>query len=434
MMTTDSQTYTDHRIGDSYVERCTLPVVFGNGTNLGTYNYDRQENHGYTRELSANPNFLSKIKKGEIVMSSYQRSGTKNNFYVPCSGIVAFNGGYNTTDYLVMNNGPLIDYEQVLSVLGTYTVNVASNKVLAATDAQAKMLSGAAQTAVAWVERYKTLSLLATSANRLITILRSARSSIRRGNGIKELREYLNKGSLDDAMNLWMEYRYGWRPLLYDIASHQQAIANILSDAGRYWKSKGTSDIQTTTEVSGVDLGVLSTANIPVKAVGDVKALPKRVGAIAGYFYKIDQSAINPALYWLGFQSPTAVIWELVPYSFVVDWFANVGDYLTSLSTFPAFIRDPHGFLSTSQTWLVNASTTSITHSAYNSSVYSSTLSFPSASWEVYNFTRELISPGDYTGLRFDVNLNLAKVIDLFVLARNLAGSNRTEANRKLRT
>ncbi len=45
----------------------------------------------------------------------------------------------------------------------------------------------------------------------------------------------------------------------------------------------------------------------------------------------------NPNLFLasrLGLTNPAAVAWELVPYSFVVDWFVNVGDYLNQFSEF----------------------------------------------------------------------------------------------------
>lgn len=39
----------------------------------------------------------------------------------------------------------------------------------------------------------------------------------------------------------------------------------------------------------------------------------------------------------LGFVNPAVVAWELVPFSFVVDWFVNVGDVLSSYTDFLGF-------------------------------------------------------------------------------------------------
>jgi hypothetical protein len=431
-MATITDTYTITHVGQSQTERLHVSQPPGGGIDFGVTPYSRSENHGSVRITSPNANYLSKIRDGEIVIGPYQTTGSKNNSYTPASGQVGFYAGVGYTDIVTFNDAPFISYSDVNSALGPYTVDVSGQKVVAATSAQARMLAGAAETAVAWVERYKTLSLLAGSANKLIRVLRFARQSIRSGKGISEIRSFLKEKSFDEALNTWMEVRYGWRPLLYDLANHQQALANILSDTGHYWKSKGSSDYSSVTDVTGVYLGQCSIPVGPgaVLAYGDITAFPKRVGALAGYFYKVDQSSINSELYWLGFQSPVNVIWELVPYSFVVDWFANVGDYLTSVGTMPAFITDPRGFLSTSQTWIVTARANTYTYGAYVPTF--DNIQPSGASWETWSFKRELISPGDYVGLRIDVNLNLAKVIDLFVLAKNLAGSNRSETFRKI--
>lgn len=45
----------------------------------------------------------------------------------------------------------------------------------------------------------------------------------------------------------------------------------------------------------------------------------------------------NPNLYLanrLGLTNPASVVWELIPFSFVVDWFVNVSDFLNQFSEF----------------------------------------------------------------------------------------------------
>jgi hypothetical protein len=51
----------------------------------------------------------------------------------------------------------------------------------------------------------------------------------------------------------------------------------------------------------------------------------------------VDVRVDNPNLHLaqqLGFINPLSVAWELVPFSFVVDWFGNVGQVLASFSDF----------------------------------------------------------------------------------------------------
>jgi hypothetical protein len=39
----------------------------------------------------------------------------------------------------------------------------------------------------------------------------------------------------------------------------------------------------------------------------------------------------------LGFTNPAAIAWEITPFSFVFDWFYQVGDYLNALSVLSGF-------------------------------------------------------------------------------------------------
>jgi hypothetical protein len=45
----------------------------------------------------------------------------------------------------------------------------------------------------------------------------------------------------------------------------------------------------------------------------------------------------------LGFLNPALVAWELVPFSFVVDWFVNVGAVISSMTDFMGCtLKDPY--------------------------------------------------------------------------------------------
>jgi hypothetical protein len=70
-------------------------------------------------------------------------------------------------------------------------------------------------------------------------------------------------------------------------------------------------------------------------------------GSIATYTYitsnltrcrsSVEVSVSNPNLFLanqLGFVNPAAFVWEAIPFSFVVDWFVNVGQVLSSMTDF----------------------------------------------------------------------------------------------------
>jgi hypothetical protein len=55
-----------------------------------------------------------------------------------------------------------------------------------------------------------------------------------------------------------------------------------------------------------------------------------------GLTYRLD-SADRALLAQTGIDNPALLAWELLPYSFVVDWFLPVGNYLQSLTDFAGF-------------------------------------------------------------------------------------------------
>ncbi len=120
--------------------------------------------------------------------------------------------------------------------------------------------------------------------------------------------------------NLWLEFHFGWSPLINDIG---QAISVLDSNppplhvngkSGKYgWKAS----TYYAWDASQYRRGDME---------GFVQA---KVGA--------DIVVTNPNLYLsskLGLTDPLGIAWELVPFSFVVDWFVNVSDYLAQFSDF----------------------------------------------------------------------------------------------------
>jgi len=119
------------------------------------------------------------------------------------------------------------------------------------------------------------------------------------------------------AADLLLEARYGWRPLFSEIQSLDQAIREFDRKRQRYSEnvrrlvSKDTSE--STLDLSNVycDYGQKT-----------VKTVEVSIGASVSADIRPPQFAFNPLV----------TGWEVVPLSFVVDWFIGVGTYLESLS------------------------------------------------------------------------------------------------------
>ncbi len=118
----------------------------------------------------------------------------------------------------------------------------------------------------------------------------------------------------------WLEYIYGWRPLasaLYDAATelHQQDLPRLLNFKG---SSHDSFDVKLKASYS---------LSKPVRAQGTtgvrfkISLLPRKGFEIARW------TSLNPV----------SIAWELLPYSFVVDWFYDIGSYLRDLETACAY-------------------------------------------------------------------------------------------------
>lgn len=122
------------------------------------------------------------------------------------------------------------------------------------------------------------------------------------------------KPSDKKVADLWLQYHFGWSPLISDMYSAVEVL----------------------------------TTPFPKKKIrGTAKEHYQASGAFANQIYSYDVTArfksqvtiqmYNPNLYLnarLGLSNPLAIAWEAVPFSFLVDWFGNISDVLNSFTDF----------------------------------------------------------------------------------------------------
>lgn len=138
-----------------------------------------------------------------------------------------------------------------------------------------------------------------------------------------ERRQRMAQKALDsgDVSSLWLAFQYAWKPLLSDIS----ALSNLLDEgmeAQRGWvESKRTRLVSIGPRQAGT-LGTTKLMHQPCTARYTTKyrAWVKRTPRI------VDR---------VGLTDPLTIVWELVPFSFVVDWFIPIGDWLQNRSLMP---------------------------------------------------------------------------------------------------
>lgn len=189
------------------------------------------------------------------------------------------------------------------------------------------------QALVTAAEMPKTLKLIASSALKLRDAIKSIKradadgfakalglkgrdrrkslSTIRRNSkGLANKRDFGNY-----VANTWLEVNYGWRPLLSDVENALQAQLNLM-------------------ERSDADFRIRSSTS---RAAGESDWRNQddghyTVGAfqVTGKFQVYDSSMRDYNA--IGLTNLSSVVWEVIPYSFVVDWFFPIGSYVEALT------------------------------------------------------------------------------------------------------
>lgn len=123
-----------------------------------------------------------------------------------------------------------------------------------------------------------------------------------------------------DIPNRWLELQYGWKPMMSDIFGTLQNLDMLESGANPYWtRVKGAAKLD--------ENQTIPFASNPYwwKEYAIRHHHVKTV-----LFYRLNAPPLA-TLASLGLTNPLLLGWELVRYSFVVDWFLPVGNWLSTL-------------------------------------------------------------------------------------------------------
>lgn len=146
--------------------------------------------------------------------------------------------------------------------------------------------------------------------------------NLRKGRNVRVFHERGSSITSSKIPQRWLEYQYAVNPLLMDVHAAVNRIKNAHEVSGWVQTVKGTSG-KTDKFVQDFNLG----SDWPARNTGKTRL---------GVFVRLDYIPTNDLLSHassLGLTNPLEVLWEELPYSFVVDWILPVGDWL---STFDA--------------------------------------------------------------------------------------------------
>lgn len=193
--------------------------------------------------------------------------------------------------------------------------------------ARRKLKDSRVNLGVAFAERKATTRMLADTTNRMVLSVRELRRGHFR-NAARALGIIHDPGRPRGSnwTNHWLQLQYGWKPLLSDIYGACDALSK-----------RPSGDWRVTVKASRRDSDEWLREWPPVgstRPTANFDACRIAVRRDRGVFVRIDAIPSNDltmSLTSLGVTNPLLVAWELVPYSFVVDWLLPVGNWLDSL-------------------------------------------------------------------------------------------------------
>lgn len=215
-------------------------------------------------------------------------------------------------------------------------------------------------------ETVATLGQTFDMIHRNVDRIRKAVSSLKKGNlpsAVKELwgnaspryRRRRGLKATKDLAGLWLELQYGWKPLINDVHWGMQKLSEVNLSEFQVVRTAASARKRETTEVS-----VGTVQNTGGKVGGSTK-----VETLSMTRYVVHWRMSDPLLSLIaeaGFTNPVSLAWELVPFSFVVDWFLPLGTFFEQLSAWDGLI-----FLRGSKTQFTKQWTDSAVNYVYTS-------------------------------------------------------------------
>ena len=185
-----------------------------------------------------------------------------------------------------------------------------------------------AQALVTAGELREAVQMVLGARRKVFDRLRSFQNSAKkRGRGKRTIPE--KKKAVADS---WLEYSFGWAPLVSDVSNLANAAAASIAGSMRSFEIKGRG------RAASVNIGPTSGLNWVGGLIACSSESERRTTAETLVYYygaidvDIDQPGRYSSQFGLTMDNWIPSIWELVPWSFAVDYFTGLGDFLSSIT------------------------------------------------------------------------------------------------------
>lgn len=395
--------------------------AFYGTTNSGfqdpTYNEDPEETivtHGGTRVTNdiVTPEYRKRMKAGEIINNPYDSSLDYTDIqpwsYYQTRHYIKSGNPSMWLDYYFSGLVDIFNYgisETPQLPIGMPQVDIDSMKNRAISRAWAKVAETPTLALVTAAEAHKTYKLL-------LDMFRVAASLFRRGLRVKS-RVAMGTMSAAKAAQAWLSIRYGLRPLYYDIKSTIEGFNSINRDHRARFAATVSDEDTVSQSFSDWSAKYLILSGTCYRKL--------QVEVSAGVLVKVNVTKIGLKKA-LGLEQLTLSAWELVPFSFIVDWFFNTADYIASWS--------PVGEVEPLTSWVVLRTKSEAVREVTDYEI----APYPDGYWirsgatasaaggsekRTIEYTQRIPQPDKPLIPSLNIRLNVSKLIDILALIQN---------------
>jgi hypothetical protein len=291
------------------------------------------------------PDFKVRSSQGEIINTSMSYSSETRKYgsshidgiqVLNTSNPPATNHTFLTFDGKM---GAVMDQQASLNVVEDFSLHheirpgfdLSKYRFLAAVNARKKVSPVFVQSLVTLAEMHKTVDMVANVAHTLGAL----RYALKRNASLDDIYHIMGgkfkvakvkRKVVDPIYNRWLEYRYGWTPLVMELQGALKAL-----DPTRIPKLRGTARgkaVAEQTETWTRDRFLLQN---PQFGTHSYLYQQKNTVEARSYVMFETQPEFQTARDF-GLTEVPLAMWELVPYSFVVDWFIPIGDWLEAVT------------------------------------------------------------------------------------------------------
>lgn len=288
------------------------------------------------------------------------------------------------------------------AIIGLASMDAVRQKVidLAVTQAHASIDISSMLALASVAENRKTVESLCDISRRAVSVFRNVRKL-----NFRALRKQISPRELSDR---YMEARYALRPMAYDAYGIYSYTKSERENIRKTFRGYASDSFSASDNVTNAPFWSYT--------LKWARRCDYQVTARAGVLCDVNITSLGLA----GVDQIAETAWELVPFSFIADWFANIGDTIAAWT--------PNLGVRQRASWVTVRETRTFTNSLTGAISNFASLGYATGNISIGStryvrrelFTERIVSPPLSPYPRTNVRLDMYKLTDLGIILRNI--------------